>query len=1067
MSRPDDWYRDAVIYEVSVRSYFDSNGDGIGDLDGLASKLDHLQHLGATALWLLPFSPSPGRDDGYDVSDYTDVHPDYGDLAAFRRLMRGARARDLDVICELVVNHTSDQHPWFQRARTSPPGSRWRNFYVWSDTAEPYADARIIFSDTERSNWSWDPVAGQYYWHRFFSHQPDLNFESPDVQRAILRVVDFWFDLGVSGLRLDAVPYLFEADGTNCENLPETHAFLRKLRAHVDERHPGRMLLAEANQWPEDAAAYFGDGDECHMNFNFPVMPRLFMGVQMEQRGPIVDILEQTPEPPPGCQWATFLRNHDELTLEMVTDEERDYMYRSYARDPQMRINLGIRRRLAPLLAGDRRKIELLNGIMFALPGTPIVYYGDEIGMGDNVYLGDRDSVRTPMQWSPDRNAGFSTAPSQQLDLPVVADSRFHYETLNVEVQRDDPTSLLSWMSQLIRLRRRHPVFGRGTLRFAEPENPHVLAFVRELDGHDPVLVVANLSRFAQSAVLPAGTAPGRIPVEMFGLNSFPLLTEDPWPVFLAPYGVLWFRLSEPVGEAAPSDDSPPPNLSMSWPEIVRAGGHPLTDALGTYVRSRRWFAGRHRRFADARIEEFLAVGDSAAMALVRIDHEDRSDTYAVPISFIDQRGESDGVVPGASGAVIATLSTGRLVDSMTSEDGIRSLAPILSNGMRKSGLDVHRQRAMVELIGHEPTVRIPTVEQSNSTVFVGDAALVKVLRRLDEGEHPEVELGRHLEGTDAAHLVAPLVGWVAAGRRSNATIALVHRFVPNDGDAWSVAVDQAVRFLEATLSAEDRPPEPLDEADLAGAHQLGGDTATLHIALASGTTSALRPEPVGQLVQRSMVQAVRQRAGLALSNLRAAHDGLDATTSALTDHLLARRPALLHRVDRLRTVSLSVNRHRVHGDLHLGQILVRAGGHVFIDFEGEPDRPISERRLKRAGFVDVAGMVRSFDYAAAAAIDEVTQREVTHGATELDLRARAEHWAKEMASAYVAGYLEVIGDVPGLAPADDEEQRALLDCCLIEKASSELLYELGHRPDHVRVPVSALIRLADKSTDE
>ena len=459
---PLDWYKDAVIYELHVRAFADASGDGIGDFTGLSQRLDYLADLGVTAIWLLPFYPSPLRDDGYDIADYDRVHPDYGDLRSFQRFLAAAHERNIRVITELVVNHTSDQHPWFQRARRAPAGSPERDFYVWSDRADRYADARIIFQDFETSNWTWDPEAGAYFWHRFYSHQPDLNYDNPAVEQAVVDVLDFWLDMGVDGLRLDAVPYLHEAEGTNCENLPETHDVLKRLRSHLDTVHPGTMLLAEANQWPEDAAAYFGDGDECHMNFHFPVMPRLFMALRLEQRTPIVDIMEQTPEPPEGGQWATFLRNHDELTLEMVTDEERDLMLRAYATDLEMRINLGIRRRLAPLLGNDRRKIELLNALLFSLPGTPVLYYGDEIGMGDNVYLGDRNGVRTPMQWSADRNAGFSNANPHRLYLPLITEQGYHYESVNVETQAANPASLLSWMRQLIALRKRHRVLGRG-----------------------------------------------------------------------------------------------------------------------------------------------------------------------------------------------------------------------------------------------------------------------------------------------------------------------------------------------------------------------------------------------------------------------------------------------------------------------------------------------------------------------------------------------------------------------------------------------------------------------------
>jgi maltose alpha-D-glucosyltransferase/alpha-amylase len=551
------WYKDAVIYEVHVRAFYDANGDGVGDFAGLLEKLDYLTDLGVTAIWLLPFYPSPGRDDGYDIADYLAVNPAYGTLADVRRFIRAAHARGLRVITELVCNHTSDQHPWFQRARRAPPGSPWRNYYVWSDTPDRYREARVIFSDFEPSNWTWDPVAGAYYWHRFYHHQPDLNFDNPRVVREIFRVVDHWLNLGVDGFRLDAIPYLYEREGTSCESLPETHAFLRTLRAHIDARFAERILLAEANQWPEDAAAYFGAGDECQMAFHFPLMPRLFFALRSEDRFPIVDILDQTPPIPETAQWALFLRNHDELTLEMVTDEERDYLYRVYAADPQARINLGIRRRLAPLLGNNRRRIELLYGLLFSLPGTPVVYYGDEIGMGDNIYLGDRNAVRTPMQWNAERNAGFSTAPGQRLYLPVVDEGEFGYQAVNVAAQEANPSSLLWWMRRIIALRRRHRVFGRGSLRLVEADNRHVFAFLRA-DGNETILVVANLSRYAQPVNLELAELAGRRPVELFGAVSFPTIGRDPYPLTLGPHGFLWLALTQPVphevgGEGLPT----------------------------------------------------------------------------------------------------------------------------------------------------------------------------------------------------------------------------------------------------------------------------------------------------------------------------------------------------------------------------------------------------------------------------------------------------------------------------------------------------------------------------------
>ncbi|MGE5195356.1 MAG: maltose alpha-D-glucosyltransferase, partial [Deltaproteobacteria bacterium] len=614
------WYRDAIIYEVHVRAFCDAAGDGYGNFRGLTQKLEYLQNLGITAIWLLPFYPSPQRDDGYDIADYASINPQYGSLDHFREFLDQAHERGIRVITELVVNHTSDQHPWFQRARRAPPGTPERDFYVWNDTPEKYRDARIIFKDFESSNWSYDPVAHAYYWHRFYSHQPDLNFDNPAVWQALLPVVDFWFEMGVDGLRLDAVPYLFEREGTNCENLPETHGFLKALRSHVDEKFPCRMLLAEANQWPEDAVAYFGQGDECHMAFHFPVMPRLFMAMHMEDRFPVVDILDQTPTVPATCQWALFLRNHDELTLEMVTDEERDYMYRAYAHDRQARVNLGIRRRLAPLLGNNRRRIELMNGLLFSLPGTPVIYYGDEIGMGDNIYLGDRNGVRTPMQWSADRNAGFSRANPQKLYLPIIIDPEYHYEAINVEAQQNNPSSLLWWTKRLIGQRRQHKAFGRGTIEFLHPENRRILAFFRQYED-EQLLVVANLSRFVQYVELDLSKHAGFLPVELFGGTPFPRITAAPYLMTLAPHSFYWFALA-PQEVADGSRTGPVMRKEPAELLIARDWQHLFSNSgiRQLEVALRLWFdreeiAGPRRTLRSVRLREAfrLPYGETAA----------------------------------------------------------------------------------------------------------------------------------------------------------------------------------------------------------------------------------------------------------------------------------------------------------------------------------------------------------------------------------------------------------------------------------------------------------------------
>src|SRR6266508_638053 len=570
------WYKNAVIYELHIKAFFDANNDGTGDFAGLVRKLDYLQELGVTAVWLLPFYPSPLRDDGYDIADYTSINPTFGTMRDLRQFVAAAHVRGIRVIIELVVNHTSDQHPWFQRARAARQGSKWRDYYVWNETDQKYLGTRIIFVDSEKSNWTWDPVAQSYFWHRFYSHQPDLNYDNPRVFVEMLRVLRFWFDLCVDGLRLDAVPYLIEREGTNNENLVETHALLKRFRAEIDERYPDRMLLAEANQWPEDTRPYFGEGDECHMAFHFPLMPRIYMSIAREDRYPITDIIGQTPAIPENCQWAIFLRNHDELTLEMVTDSERDYLWQTYAIDQRARLNLGIRRRLAPLMDNDRRKIELLNGLLLSMPGTPVIYYGDELGMGDNFYLGDRDGVRTPMQWSADRNGGFSRADPQRLYLPPIMDPIYGYETINVEAQQKHANSLLNWTKRMIAVRQSHKAFGYGNLTALRPRNRKVLAYLREYEG-EVMLCVFNLSRAAQAVELDLAAQKSKVPIELTGRSAFPPVGTLPYMLTLPAYGFYWFSLTEIA--ALPTAQEPEPEPLPELETLVLAPGWNLVES--------------------------------------------------------------------------------------------------------------------------------------------------------------------------------------------------------------------------------------------------------------------------------------------------------------------------------------------------------------------------------------------------------------------------------------------------------------------------------------------------------
>ncbi|MGH7904156.1 MAG: maltose alpha-D-glucosyltransferase [Candidatus Dormibacteraceae bacterium] len=1065
------WYKDAVIYELHVRSFFDSNADGVGDFPGLIEKLDYLQDLGVTALWLLPFYVSPLKDDGYDIADYAEVNPAYGRAGDVRRLIREAHRRGMRVIIELVCNHTSDEHPWFQRARRARPSSVWRDFYVWSQTKDRYTQARVIFKDFEQSNWTWDNVAGAYFWHRFYAHQPDLNYDSPHVRSAIFRVVDHWLEMGVDGLRLDAIPYLYEREGTNCENLPETHDFLKQLRRHVDERYPDRMLLGEANQWPEDAVSYFGAGDECHMAFHFPLMPRLFMSIRMEDRFPIVDILAQTPNIPETAQWALFLRNHDELTLEMVTDEERDYMYRVYTRDPEARINLGIRRRLAPLLGNNRRRIELMMGLLFALPGTPVIYSGDEIGMGDNIYLGDRNGVRTPMQWSADRNAGFSRANRQRLYLPVIIDPEYHYEAVNVEAQQGNPSSLLSWMKRLIALRKRYQAFGRGTLEFLHPDNRKVLAFLRRHE-EEQVLVVANLSRFTQAVELDLAALNGFQPIEMYGGTEFPAIGELPYFITLGPHDFYWFMLQRPRA-SVPSGSAVEaglPRLTVrgGWKDLV--GGSErgrLAEVLPEYLQGRRWFGGKARRLRGVTIIDavpFPAPGDRAHLLILEVDYaEGDAQRYVLPVAFADENRAHalrERVPHAAIAWVEAGGDSGMLYDPLwEAAFGDRLLEAISRRQRFRGGAGIvvaGHTRAFRGLRGSSETLLQPSVsnaEQTNNSVVFGERLMLKVYRRVEEGVNPELEIGRFLTERAAFTRMAPLAGSLEYRRPhwEPITLALLQGYVPNQGDAWGYTLEVLDGYFERVLQA---PSEEVDTDYVEPARLLGRRTAELHVALASGDSDpAFAPEPTTMLDQRSIYQSMRRLGVDGIQLLRNRLALLPEAARPLAHELIDLEPEIQSRLRRLLERPITSLRIRCHGDYHLGQVLFTGSDFVIIDFEGEPARPLRERRLKRWALKDVAGMLRSFRYAAFSALESRPE------ASREALRGWARRWADVVCGEFLAAYMESCGSA-GFQPRSPEEVRLLLDSHLLEKALYELGYELNNRPDWVTIPLEGLLEL-------
>jgi maltose alpha-D-glucosyltransferase/alpha-amylase len=1103
MDQDPYWYKDAVIYQLHIKSFYDANADGIGDLKGLSEKLDYLQDLGITAIWLLPFYPSPLKDDGYDISSYQHIHPAYGSLSDFKAFLKKAHDRDIRVITELVINHTSDQHPWFQRARRAPAESKYRNWYVWSDTPERYKETRIIFKDFESSNWTWDPVAGAYYWHRFYAHQPDLNFDHLQVQKALFNVLDFWLKQGVDGFRMDAVPYLYEREGTSCENLPETHEFMKKVRSHVDQKYAGRMLLAEANQWPEDAAAYFGTGDEFHMAFHFPLMPRLYMALQMEDRFPIRDILEQTPAIPDKAQWAIFLRNHDELTLEMVTDEERDYMVRVYAQDPKMRLNLGIRRRLAPLLGNNRRRIELMNALLFSLPGTPIIYYGDEIAMGDNIHLGDRDGVRTPMQWSSDRNAGFSKANPQALYLPVNISPEYHFEVINVEVQQENLHSMLWWMKRIIKLRKRFKAFSRGTLVFLNPENHHLLAFIRSHQ-EENLLVVVNLSRFVQYGELDLSAFSGTIPIELFGRTSFPMVSNQPYFLSLGPHSFYWFYLSRPEA----TQETPPGFGRFQLPEISLLGkesslfagrNKPRLEAvLSTYIQNARWFGGKGRLIKQINLTEVFPVSDGrfqGYILFVQMDYtKEDSEIYVLPL-VLTEAVQAAEILKNTPWAAIGRITFKIKNIAYLLHDGLASnrfcLLLLKMIGRRhgvkaKTGsVDGHTTKVFAQsrkLLLSNLSTKIVNSEQSNTSIIYGEHWILKLFRKMSPGINPDYEITGFLTEKKFPH-TPQLIGALSfhPEKREPSTLGILHAYVANQGDAWQYTLQHLSTFFENALAGKERflqvgsvgikPPVqlsdelPADAVELMGpftesVRLLGVRTAQMHRALASASKgSPFEPEPFSKLYQRSLFQSLRTLGVKTFDLLRRNQDKLRGQIQEDAQILLQNEQNLYNRFNPLLSQKISTLRIRIHGDYHLGQLIFTGKDFQIIDFEGEPARPVSERRIKRSALRDVAGMLRSFHYAAEWALYNLKRTGMKDNMSDSFLKACALQWYDWVCSIFLKAYRAEAREGFFL-PQNPEDFILLLDIFLLDKALYELAYELNNRPQWVAVPLNGLLAL-------
>jgi maltose alpha-D-glucosyltransferase / alpha-amylase len=1076
------WYKDAIIYQVHVRSFYDSNGDGIGDFRGLIKKLDYIQSLGVNTLWLLPFYPSPLKDGGYDIADFKNIHPQYGTLADFKRFVKESHNRGLRIITELVLNHTSSDHEWFQRSRKANPGSVYREYYVWSDTAEKYKDARIIFQDFEVSNWTYDHEAKAYFWHRFYSHQPDLNFENIRVQNEVFKILDFWAEMGVDGFRLDAVPYLYEEEGTNCENLPQTHEFLKKLRKYVDDHYQDKLLLAEANQWPVDSRAYFGDGDECHMAFHFPLMPRLYMALRMEDRFPVVDILEQTPDIPDNCQWAIFLRNHDELTLEMVSDEERDYMYKTFAKDPRKRINVGIRRRLFPLLGGDTRTIELLNFLLFSMPGTPIVYYGDEIGMGDNFYLGDRDGVRTPMQWSPDKNAGFSNADPQKLFLPVVIDYNYHFNTVNVENSDRNPSSFLWWKRRVIAKRKQYKAFGRGTIRFVNSNNPKILAFVREFE-EETILVVVNLSRYSQYVELDLHEFAGKLPIEVFSRNEFPMISNDPWPFTMQFKNYFWFELqkSEIALDHQPSDFDMLDIDNVMWKTMNNPLQQKIKHFLYDFILNNRWFRGDKRKLQGIEIFDILPIPLKRGISylfIVRMDMiEGKKDQFAIPVSIACDTMMRD-MLNKHPEAIIATVKfngedavvyDGGFDDLLTNEwlEMIRKKSKIKGKYGELEGSSGSRIKKWEnEEVSAKP--QVVAYKSTYTSITIGEHYFLKTYRNPQEGESSDVEIQKNLTRHTTFKNIAPYVGRIDYKRNDfeDTSIALLIDLLPNVGNAWEMGQIAIESFFDKILGedkqtildnlvGEKEMNDLIDPFFLQMMHLLGERTASMHKALTEVIqVRGFEPEPFSLLYQKSLYQALRTFVKRNFSWIQNNMHLMDDENQQILKDIIAEQDHFFHFIQQLlEKGKIDAWKTRIHGNYKLSKLLFTGKDFIVTDFEGAVEFPLSVRKLKHNPLKDVASMLGSFRYTIH--MGYIRRTEYTHMDKQY-LTTLMDRWFEVVSETFLDGYFSVAGN-ERFIPRNKETARELLNMFIFEHAIQEVRRFATKEPESLTVAVNAL----------
>ena len=1077
------WYKDAIIYELHIKAFSDSNHDGIGDFQGLINKLDYLEELGITLIWLLPFYPSPLRDDGYDIADYYNINPSFGTIKDFKRLLKEAHRRGMKVLIELVLNHTSDEHEWFKRAKRSNPGSVYRDYYVWSDTPDKYNDTRIIFTDYEASNWTWDKEAKAYFWHRFFSHQPDLNFENPKVQQEFFKILDYWLKMGVDGFRLDAIPYLFEEEGTNNENLPQTHAFLKKLRKFVDEKYENKLFLAEANMWPEDSASYFGDGDECHMNYHFPLMPRMFMAVNMEDRYPIIEIMDQTPMIPDNCQWATFLRNHDELTLEMVTDEERDFMYKVYTKDPMARINLGIRKRLATLVDNDRNKIELLNVLLFSLPGTPVLYYGDEIGMGDNHYLGDRDGVRTPMQWDPGRNAGFSDANPQQLYLPVIIDPEYKYENINAENQLKNTNSLLWWMTNIIHMRKRYKAFGRGDTKFLEPLNRKVLAFSRRYK-NEKILVVVNLSRFSQAVELDLAECEGYSPIELFSRNKFPVIKKQPYVITLGPHGYYWFEISKE--QDVPLDEAPI-DLSIllevkKWDDLFVNKKREIleTKIFPSYITKRRWFGGNKKGIESLKIHENLAISNSKKYNLLLLEvkyFQGIPELYLLPVGFASDKTEQE-ILEESPKSIICRIKigdkSGILFDSVYSSKFRRYLLENLLKGKKiaVNGCKIETfPTSRLKSICKDPEVinnsKMIDSEESHSVIVYGNKVVLKIYRHIHYSSIRDVEISRYLSEKIKFKNVPEYFGDIEFTRPKAfpATLGICQEYIGMAitgkeylSDGFKMYYEKMTSFgpkgrlpkLKGSLSN----PASFYDLTLEGQKLLGGAylehvillgqrTADMHIALASAQDKEdFKYEEFSLHYQKSLYSGFKTLIRTTAKLLNSSMSKLSEENKKHAREFFKYTELLEQSFSKLINEKLDLKKIRIHGHYHLSRVLFTGNDFEIMGFEGDTSFSFHQKKVKKSPLRDLATLIYS--------IHRVAQ--LTSISNEYNMKYSV-RWFH-----YISGFLvnSYIGHAKGepFMPTNREDFNILLETYLLERCLTELKYELDRKPSNIRIPI-------------